>query len=112
MFMKMAESQSNVVNALLDEIDRSDWSRAYVYAEFAPNDSPMTQLCEGFLIVPDAAGPSLVSLRIEYALSDALTAMHKMYAEAGHGFWRLDLVVERSSAYRFQLDDTPSLFLA
>jgi hypothetical protein len=112
MFQKMAESQSDLVNALLDEIDGADWTRAYVHAEFGEEGGLMPQLRQGFLVVPGDAGPARVSLLLDAPVGAALDAMHRVYAEAGQGFRRLDLVVQGDSRYRFELDDTPSLLLA
>lgn len=112
MFTQMAEAQADVVNALLDGVDRDDWARAFAHAEFGGQDSPLPQLRRGFLIVPSGAGWGRAPLLLDTPVGEALDALRLLYSEAGQGFWRLDLTVEPDGRYRFEFDDAPSLLCA
>jgi len=115
MFMEMSQRQSEVVNVLLDSLDsldRSDWSHAFLHAEFRDEEGVLLQSSEGFLVVDEDGRRERAALPVAAEVSVALVKMHATYAEAGHGFSRLDLVVDGDGRYRFDLGDTPSLTLA
>ena len=112
MFMKMTERQSEVVETLLDTIPRGDWAFAYLHSEFRDENGFLAHFEEGFLAIREPGGIDRATLPVEADAASALERMFRTYQEAGHGFARLDLVVEADGAYRFDLDDTPSLVLA
>jgi hypothetical protein len=110
--MEMAERQADVVNALLDTLERDDWSHAFVHCEFHDEGALPTQLEEGFLVIREAGGPKRADLLVESEVGQALRAMRESYTKAGHGFSRADLIVNVNGAYRFELGNEPSLRLA
>jgi hypothetical protein len=110
--MEMAERQADVVNALLDTIKRDDWSQAFVHSEFHDEGGLPTHLEEGFLVVREEGAPKRAGLLVESDVGQKLRAMRDSYVEAGHGFSRLDLVVQAGGSYRFELGNEPSLRLA
>jgi len=109
--MEMAERQGDVVNALLDTIERDDWSHAFVHCEFHDEGDLPGDLREGFLVVREGGAPKQVSLLVESEVGQALRAMRESYVKAGHGFSSADLVVNADGAYRFELGSEPSLRL-
>ena len=111
-FTKMAECQSELVNALLDGVGRDDWILAYLHSEFRDDDGFLVHFEQGFFVVRTPGGVQREPLPIEAEAALAMERMHAVYHEAGHGFSRLDLLVEADGPYRFDLDDTPSLVLA
>jgi hypothetical protein len=112
MFMKMAEQQSAVVQAIRQAVPRHDWSRLYVHVEFRDEDGFLILFKEGFLVVEQGGRARREPLLIESAADREFEALHSLYAQAKQGFWRLDLYIESSGAYRFELDDRPSQLLA
>jgi hypothetical protein len=111
MFTQMAERQADVVDALLDTIPRDDWTHAYVHAEFRDEPGFLVHIEDGFLVVREDGRAGRASLLVETEVGQALQAMYETYAEAGHDFSRLDLLVHNGGSYRFDLDNTPSLIL-
>ena len=103
--MEMAERQADVVNALLDTVDRDDWSHAFVHCEFHDEGGGGSDLKEGFLVVSEGGEPKRAGLLVETEVGQALRAMRDSYVKAGHGFSRADLVVHADGAYRFELGD-------
>jgi len=110
--MEMAERQADVVNALLDTIERDDWSHAFVHCEFHDEGDFPGDLEEGFLVVSEGGEPKRAGLLVETEVGQALRAMRETYIKAGHGFSRADLVVDAGGAYRFELGNEPSLRLS
>jgi len=110
--MEMAERQADVVNALLDTIERDDWSHAFVHCEFGDEADLGALLKEGFLVVSEAGEPKRAGLLVETEVGQALRAMRQSYVKAGHGFSSADLVVNADGSYRFELGNEPSPRLA
>jgi hypothetical protein len=111
-FTKMAQCQSELVDAVLDGIERDDWILAYLHSEFRDDEGFLVHFEQGFLVVKTPGGVQREPLPVESGAALAMEQMHAVYHEAGHGFSRLDLLVEADGPYRFDLDDTPSLVLA
>src|SRR5262245_59094616 len=111
-FLKMSESQSAIVNALLDGLPEDGWVMAYLHSEFRDADDSLIHFEQGFVAVQDEGRLERLPLPVEASVASALGDLFRAYAESGQSFARLDLIVEPSGKYRLELDHTPSLVLA
>lgn len=119
----MQNAQSDLVNALLDEMPESGgdqgesiqrtsgWEQLYLHAQYADMGGATAHFAEGTGIARRGNTILRLPLPINSAAQAAMERIHKAYVEAGHGFWRFNLTINADWRYDFSFDRTPSLVL-